>query len=165
MAEDGDAANVASLITRGADPNFTLRNAYQSPLATAARKGHLEVVKLLLTRGAKDDDGVALTNAYEAGNADIEKLLQEALPTTPAARSRLLAAVLRKGDAARAQSLIAAGVDADGLDEALGLAVDRDAEFVEVIRLLLDKGARVNGGGVYRKHLMLATQRGHVETI
>ena len=165
LAEDGDAANVASLITRGADPNFTLRNAFQSPLATAARKGHLEVVKLLLTRGAKDDDGVALTNAYEAGNADIEKLLQEALPTTPAARSRLLAAVLRKGDSARAQSLIAAGVDADGLDEALGLAIDRDTEFVELIRLLLEKGARVNAGSVYRKPLMLATQRGHVETI
>ena len=165
MAEDGDAANVASLITRGADPNFTLRNAYQSPLATAARKGHLEVVKLLLTRGAKDDEGIALTNAYEAGNADIEKLLLQALPTTPAARGRLLAAVLRKGDPARAQSLIASGIDTAGLDEALGLAIDRDAEFVEVIRLLLDKGAGVNQGSVYRKPLMLATRRGHVETI
>ena len=165
LAEDGDAANVASLITRGADPNFQLRNAFQSPLAAAARKGHLEVVKLLLTRGAKDDDGVALTNAYEAGNADIEKLLQQTLPTTPAARSRLLAAALRKGDAARAQSLIAAGIDAAGLDDALVLAIDRDAEFVEVIRLLLDKGARVNEGSVYRKPLMLATRRGHVETI
>ena len=164
MAQEGDAPNAAALIKSGADPNY--KGSYsQTPLSAAARKGSVEVIKLLLSRGAKDDDGAAAANAYEAGNADIEKLLQQASPTTPAARSRLLAAAIRKGDAARAQSLIAAGIDAAGLDDALVLTVDRDAEFVEVIRLLLDKGARVNQPDLSRTPLMLAVDQDHVETI
>jgi len=165
MAEDGDAANVASLIKSGADPNYKSSYDSKTPLSAAARKGSVEVVKLLLSRGAKDDDGAALTNAYEAGNVDIEKLLQQASPATPAARNRLLAAAVLKGDPARAQSLIASGIDAAGLDDALVLAVERDAKFIEVIRLLLDKGARVNQPGLIRTPLMLAAARGQVETI
>jgi len=165
MAQAGDAANAAALIKSGADPNYKSSYDSQTPLSAAARKGSLEVVKLLLSRGAKDDDGAALTNAYEAGNADIEKLLQQASPATPSARSRLLAAATRKGDTARAQSLIASGIDAAGLDDALVLAVGRDAEFIEIIRLLLDKGARVNQPGLIRTPLMLAVHHDHVETI
>ena len=165
MAQQGDAANAASLITRGADPNYKSSYDSQTPLSVAARKGSLEVVKLLLSRGAKDDDGAALTNAYQAGNADIEKLLQQASPATPAARSRLLAVAIGKGDTARAQSLIGSGIDAASLDAALIVAVDRQAELIEIIRLLLDKGARVNQPDVYRTPLMLAVDRDHVETV
>ena len=165
MAQEGDAANVAALIKTGADPNYKSSYDYQTPLSAAARKGNVEVVKLLLSRGAKDDDGAALTNAYQAGNADIERLLQQAGPATPAARNRLLAAAIGKGDTARAQSLIAAGIDAAGLDAALISAVDRNAELIEVIRLLLDKGARVNQPDLPRTPLMLAVEHDHVETI
>jgi len=90
--------------------------------------------------------------------------LQQAGPATPAARSRLLAAAIRKGDTARAQSLIA-GVDAASLDAALISALNRDGEGVEVIRLLLDKGAHVNQPDVYRTPLMLAADGGHVESV
>ena len=165
MVEDGDAANASSLISSGADPNYKSSGTDQTPLGVAVRKGDLNVIKLLLSRGAKDDDGAAITNAYDAGNVDIEKLLQQAGPATPAARSRLLAAAVLKGDTARAQSLIASGIDTAGLDAALILAVNQNAELIEVVRLLLDKGARVNQPVVYRTPLMLAAARGHVETI
>jgi ankyrin repeat protein/Flp pilus assembly protein TadD len=164
-AQEGDAANVASLIKSGADPNYKSSYDSQTPLSAAASKGSLEVVKLLLSRGAKDDDGTALTNAYEAGNADIEKLLQQAAPPTLKARSRLLSAVLDRGDTARAQSLIESGVDAAGLDAALLSVVEKDAELIEIVRLLLNKGARVNQPGVRRTPLMLAIDRDHLETI
>ena len=165
MIHEGDTANVAALITRGADPNYKGSGTDQTPLSVAVRKGDLNVIKLLLSRGAKDDDGTALINAYRDGNADIEKLLQQAAPPTPKARARLLSEVLNRGDTARAQSLIASGLDAAGLDEALILAVNQNAELIEVVRLLLDKGARVNQPVVYRTPLMLAAARGHVETI
>ena len=165
MAQQGDAANAAALIKSGADPNYKSSYDSQTPLSAAAHKGSLEVVKLLLSRGANDDEGAAITNAYEAGNADIEKLLQEAAPPTLKARGRLLSATLNKGDTARAQSLIASGVDAAGLDAALMLAVEKDAEPIEIVRLLLDKGARVNQPGAYRTPLMLAVDRDHIETV
>ena len=126
MAQEGDAANVAALIYRGADPNYKSSSDSQTPLSAAARKGDLEVVKLLLSRGAKDDDGAAITNAYVAGNVDVEKLLQQAAPPTPKALSRLLSAALRKGDTASAQSLIASGIDAASLDAAFVSAVDQE---------------------------------------
>jgi ankyrin repeat protein len=165
MAEEGDARNVAALITRGADPNYKSGSNYQTPLSAAARKGNLEVVKLLLSRGAKDDDGAAFTNAYEAGNADVRKLLQQAAPPTPKTLSRLLSRAVERGDTARAQSLIALGVDAASLDAALMVAVDRDAELLEVVRLLLDKGARVNRPDSHKTPLMIAAERSHVETV
>ena len=80
MAQEGDAANAAALITSGADPNYKSSYRLSNSSERGRPKGNLEVVKLLLTRGAKDDDGAALTNAYEAGKADIEKLLQQAAP-------------------------------------------------------------------------------------
>jgi ankyrin repeat protein len=165
MAQTGDTANVGALITRGADPNYKSSYDHQSPLSAAARKGHLEVVKLLLTRGAKDEDGAAITNAYEAGNAEVEKLLQQAAPPTPRVLSRLLSAAIRKGDSARAQSLIASGAGADDLDAVLVSAVDTNKELVDVVRSLLDKGARVNQPGAYRTPLMLAAERDHVDTV
>lgn len=165
MIQEGDAANVAALLTSGADPNYKSSYDSQTPLSAAARKGSLEVVKLLLSRGAKDDDGVAFIAAYETGNTDIEKLLQQAASPTPKALSRLLSVAIRKGDTARAQSLITSGIDAAGLDAALVLAVNQYVERVEVIRLLLDKGARVNQPDLYRTPLMLAAGKGHIETV
>lgn len=165
MAQQGDAANAAALINTGADPNYKSSYDSQTPLSAAARKGSPEVVKLLLSRGAKDDEGAALTNAYQAGHVDIEKLLQQALPPTAKARARLLSAAVDKGDAARAQLLIGSGVDAASLDAALISAVDKDAELIELVRLLLDKGARINQPDVYRTPLILAVDRDHVETV
>jgi ankyrin repeat protein/lipoprotein NlpI len=163
MAEDGDLANVSALITRGADPNFQSSYDYQTPLGAAARKSHIEVVKLLLSRGAKDPDGAAITNAYEGRHAEVERVLQNAQPLTPKALNRLLNAAISRGDAAKAQAMITGG--ADGLDAALDLAVDQDKPLVETVQLLLDKGARVNQPDAYRTPLMLAADKGHLEIV
>jgi len=163
MAQQGDAANVSALLTRGADPNFKSSYDSQTPLSAAAGKGYIDVVKLLLTRGAKDVEGAAITNAYEAHHEDIEKVLQAAEPPTPRTLNRLLSAAIRKGDAVKAQAMIAAG--ADNLDAALNSAIEQEKPLVETVRLLLDKGARVNQPGAYRTPLMLAADKGHVELV
>ena len=54
-AEAGDAGEIRSLLTDGADPNTTramASGAVESPLAVAAVRGHVEAVRALLEGGA-----------------------------------------------------------------------------------------------------------------
>ena len=52
-AENGNLSNLKALLSKGADVNF--KDNYKTPLNTAAREGHLEVVKVLLAQSAKDE--------------------------------------------------------------------------------------------------------------
>lgn len=58
-----------------------LREASSSALLLAARGGHLDLVRLLIEKGAdvnyKSDNGSALTHAILSGNEAITRLLQE----------------------------------------------------------------------------------------
>jgi ankyrin repeat protein len=51
-AEAGDAALVAYHLTQGVDPNYQHPEYLTTPLIEAARQGHLEVVRELLSHGA-----------------------------------------------------------------------------------------------------------------
>ncbi|MBW2726683.1 MAG: ankyrin repeat domain-containing protein [Deltaproteobacteria bacterium] len=78
-ARKGDAAEVASLLAAGADPNEGDKNGVTA-LHLAALEGHLEVMTLLVEAGADVDqaeyDGdTPLINASEFGHADVVQYL------------------------------------------------------------------------------------------
>ena len=53
-ASEGDVIMVRDLISKGADPNvFFMETDYCTALMTACRHYHLEVVKLLLSKGGR----------------------------------------------------------------------------------------------------------------
>lgn len=110
-ARHGDAAAVKALLDKGVDVNSKFR--YDATaLSYASDKGHTEVVRLLLERGAapnvKDTfyGATPLIWAAQKGHAEIVRLL------------------LDKG--------------AEGRDDALVIGTGSD--YVEVVRVVLDKG-------------------------
>ncbi len=164
-AENGKLSNARALIEKGADANF--RDSYKTPLWSAANGGYLEVVKLLLAQGAKDDDGYALAAAYEEGHSEIEALLDRATPKplSPKTVNRLLFAALRKGDATRFVALVDRSTQ-DERDELLLYSVSKiKQERVDLVRLLLDKGANVNQPTKYKTALMYAASEGNAEIV
>ncbi len=84
---DNDVTKVRSLLGQGADPNHQL---YWSewavkvpPLHRACRWGHLEIVKTLVTHGARTDKGDGLYNrtplhyACRGGHKEVVQYLKE----------------------------------------------------------------------------------------
>ena len=73
---------MGSLLKAGADINVSAFETAGTPLATAARYGHLDMVKCLLDRGADPDiaDGpwaTPLARAVKAGYNEITGLLKQ----------------------------------------------------------------------------------------
>lgn len=86
-AQHGHASVVALLLDAGEDPNRynpSGAHAHSTPLHRAALAGHLEVVRLLIERGARLDirdihyDGTALEWAEHGGCADVVEYLRRA---------------------------------------------------------------------------------------
>lgn len=86
-AQHGHAGVVASLLDAGEEPNRYNppgAHAHSTPLHQAALAGHLEVVRLLVERGARLDirdihyDGTALEWAEHGGRADVVEYLRRA---------------------------------------------------------------------------------------
>lgn len=109
-ARNGDLAAVRTLLDAGV-PVDAKSEYGATALSFAADKGHLEIVKLLLSRGAAIDvtdtfyQSTPITWAVYNGRADVVKALVEA------------------------------GADASG---AMGMAIERDKP--DVVRVLLDSG-------------------------
>jgi len=160
---EGDATQINALLEKGVDVNYDSYG--NTVLSAVAEGGRLELVKLLLARGAKDDNGAAIAAAYEKGFTEIEQLLESSAtkPRSPESLSRVLLAAVRRGDIARAEAMLTAG--ADEKDRALDSALDRKTVDVRMVRLLLDKGARVNTPEAKRTPLMLASYQGNVEIV
>jgi ankyrin repeat protein/Flp pilus assembly protein TadD len=161
---EGDATQINALLEKGADVNH-IGDGGITPLAAVVEGGRLELVKLLLARGAKDDNGAAIAAAYEKGFTEIEQLLESttAKPRSPESLSRVLLVAVRKGDIAKAEAMLTAG--ADEKDWALDSALDQKTVDNGMVRLLLDKGARVNSPEGERTPLMLASYAGNVEIV
>jgi len=161
----GDAAEVERLLNSGADPN--VRDVFgRTPLHYAAARNHKAVAELLLSRGADPnaEDGetpldlaakwcaaetgallaayglgpFTLSYAVEAGCVDLVK----ALPPVDLKQALSAAAWFCDVDVARA--LLERGAEADALEAALESAVA--AGCVEVVELLLSRGARLRAG-------------------
>lgn len=121
-AEQGNLRMVELLLNHRANPNGNVSHG-KTPLIVAAARGHREVIKLLLDRGAAKNN-MALVGAVRQGQATIVKLL------------------LDRGFHANHLLIILAPRMSS--DTVLNVAVTRGN--VEIAKLLLDRGAEVNDG-------------------
>jgi uncharacterized protein len=140
-AAKGDLTQVKDLLDRGADANAKDRNGYTA-LMSASSVGHLGAVQLLLEKGAnvRNEDGRAAAEAAVFHPEVLKTLLDAGAEVT-----LIVAASLE--DQAKARELIIHGADvnAKGLNDETPLLVATIAGRLEMVRLLLDKGADPNG--------------------
>lgn len=167
-AECGDEAELAALLSAGADPNARSRTGITPP-ALAALNGHERCVRALLAAGAVADARAAQRASLE-GHADCLRALLERLPEEAGARRSFLQEPLQaaaaRGHVECLSLLLEAGADAEApdaegmrpLDWAVacghpaamellvraGADVDgRDAEGRTLIRRAMEQGSAV----------------------
>lgn len=79
---EGNLAIVRELLTRGADINAAASDGPSAPLRLALRKGHQDIIALLLQQGAQIPQGLSLNADHYNGIAN--PLLEDAeVPTLP----------------------------------------------------------------------------------
>ena len=167
-AENGNLSYVNSLIAKGADVNFhDPYYRYKKPLNMAAAKGHLSVVETLLAQGAKDEEGAALVAAYSGGHSEVEKLLERLAPKplTAEIADRFMYAALSKGDARRFASVVDLVSQKERDDFLLYALSHSDKQPLEIVRVLLDKGANINQPSNSKTALMHAADKGYTEIV
>jgi outer membrane protein assembly factor BamB len=136
-ARSGDAARVVALLDGGADVNAVSRYNV-SALGFAAERGHFELVKLLVNRGARVDvtdsfyGSRPLDFALRGGHLDIAVYLLER--GSPGAASVLNAGIRQRHIAAVKAALATKQVEASALANAVSLAKQsNDAAIVALV--------------------------------
>ena len=139
----GDLAATTALLDQGADVNAKFRYG-TTALFKAAERGHVEIVKLLLARGAdatvKDTfyGATAMTWALDSDHLNVVEVL---LQKDPAGVSDVLMTGVREGKPALVKIALATGnVKAETLTPALVVAID-DKDKAEIVELLKKAGA------------------------
>lgn len=139
----GDLAETTTLLDQGADVNAKFRYG-TTALFKASERGHLDIVKLLLARGAdatiKDTfyGATALTWALDNDHFDIVTLL---LQKSPAEAGDVLMTGVRDGKSALVKIALDSGnVKPESLTSALVVATD-DKDKGEIVELLKKAGA------------------------
>jgi hypothetical protein len=153
-AHHGFADRVALLLARGVDPQGvgSRHPIYdgRSPVQEAALWGHVEVVSMLLAAGASDerDDVDALLTSAMAGDHDA---VDRFLATQPGLRERAverqpqqLVRAAEKNSLEAVTLLIALGFDVNAVNRTAPLHEAAMRGNMEVIRLLLERGADPN---------------------
>ena len=153
-AQARDALAINAFFDAGINPNAQ-NSEGRTVLISAAARGELDVVKVLLSRGVdinvKDNRGyTALAHAIEARYPEVEEALLNRPEINPnvgglLGRPILLAYVWRDNKKAT-ETLLARGADVNLVDADGDTALHGAAETgnVEIMRLLLDKGANLN---------------------
>jgi ankyrin repeat protein len=139
----GDLAATTALLDQGADVNAKFRYG-TTALFKAAERGHVEIVKLLLARGAdatvKDTfyGATAMSWALDGDHLDVVEVL---LQKDPAGVGDVLMTGVRDGKPALVKIALATGnVKAETLTPALVVATD-DKDKAEIVELLKKAGA------------------------
>lgn len=194
-ARHGRTNVVKLLLERGGDPNVTRERRPPSshdgpltPLKEAARSGHLETVKTLVAAGARvnpygSDENSALLEAAENGHTKVvEFLLTKGAEVSAGTRFKgtpLLAAADMKhlkvmrvlvehgADVNDAQSLHYFGARLEVASPVvIPIEVAAEAGDVDLVRLMLDKGARITGkNNLGTLALMVAVRNGHTDMV
>lgn len=164
LARTGDLGGVRAMLEEGVDPNPPAGYTGYAPLMFAAGNGDPDMTRLLLEHGAnteyKDHSGERAllwaagqsSMSASADNAQCVRLLLEAgspadSEDDPYGRSALILASTYGGDAGIVGHLLAAGADVDRTDhvgETALLRAVRSRDRLDVVRLLLEKGADPN---------------------
>ncbi len=155
-AAEGDKASAEKLLREGTSVNAKLRFR-NSPLMIACRMGHVDLVKLLLERGADVNtrDVVSgrtpLMVAVKEGKEKLVALLlaKGANPdtTNPRTGSTALIEAVVKENAAIAKTLLAKGADVNGKAKVTGATALMHAVLksnFDIAKMLLERGADIN---------------------
>jgi ankyrin repeat protein len=145
-AAAGNAAAVEELLQQGADINAQGRFG-NTPLMMAVQSDKVDMVKLLLKKGADPDGlgGAALLTAIDGDNLEIVKLLLEGGANTDVAENdgtTPLTKAVQRNHTAMVKLLLEKGANPNTWSPPLYFAAGQGD--VEVVRLLLDHGADIN---------------------
>jgi len=159
---DGDLESVRILLDTSARTTSSARakravaSAKNEALSISCTKGHLEIVRLLLNRGADAREEEALCNACYEGHLEIVRLLLDrgAEPTTVA-----LAFACSEDHLEIVRLLLNRGADARAKNEALRISFFFGPNL-EIVRLLLNHGAEPTG-----QDFFIACMKGHIEIV
>ena len=159
-AQKGNIDVIKLLLESGAEVNVTDTKGI-TPLHIASQEGHIDVIKLLLESGAEIDatntEGITpLHIAAQEGHIDVVKLLLLELDTKVEVASTTT--IISSSENSARHSTV-------HRNAALFVAVQNGN--TEVVKLLLDSGAKVNTKKGYRgvTTLFIAAQKGHVDVV
>ena len=181
-AEEGDLARVRALLAAHPTSVDATDDKGRTPLYNAADSGHLDVVKLLLEKGATvdvrtkeegpyDNHITPLMAAAGRGHLDVVKLLLEkgaAVDARGRNGSTPLSFAAEDGHAEVAKLLLEKGaaVDPRGSEDSTPLYFAALFGHFDVVKLLLEKGAAVDARrGDGSTPLMEAAWDGHLEVV
>ncbi|EPS37899.1 hypothetical protein H072_8434 [Dactylellina haptotyla CBS 200.50] len=183
MAAQEGYTNIATLLieTYKVDVNTTALQTQRTALHQAAQGGHLEVVRILLKKGAqfetRDRNGISpLWSAAQGGFSEIVKILLEnkADPENISAGSnrRPLHQAAQNGHTEVCEILLKAGAQYEPRDDTgcTPLFFAAQGGHADIVKILLAKGADPNNSwegpnGRGRSALHQAVQRGFLEVV